>query len=87
MATSATKKHSLGIDIGSVSYGYVLMDQKEQIIQSDYRIHNGNILDLLKEQLAKIDLFRVQQIAYNHKAADFFNQGISVSEQVAVMCV
>jgi activator of 2-hydroxyglutaryl-CoA dehydratase len=58
MATSATKKHSLGIDIGSVSYGYVLMDQKEQIIQSDYRIHNGNILDLLKEQLAKIDLFR-----------------------------
>jgi hypothetical protein len=85
MATSATQKHYLGIDIGSVSYSYVLMDQKGQIIQSDYRIHNGNIFNLLKEQLAKIELSRVQQIAYNHKAADFFNQGISVNEQVALI--
>ena len=85
MATSATQKHYLGIDIGSVSYSYVLMDQKRQIIQSDYRIHNGNIFNLLKEQLSKIDFPHVQQIVYNHKAADFFNQGISVNEQVAII--
>ena len=85
MKTCNTKKYFLGIDIGSISVSYVLLNQKCQIVTSNYLVHNGNIVKLLKEQLAQIDLSCVYQVAYNHKSADFFNQGIDVNEQVALI--
>lgn len=75
----------LGFDIGSVSLSYVLIDQNQRILQSDYLFHHGNILNLLKEKLAEIDLSRVDQVAYNHKSSDFFISGVGVNEQVAVI--
>ena len=85
MSPTVTKNCCLGIDIGSVSLCYVLMDQSQQILKSDYLFHQGNIFELLKEILAEIDLTRVYQAAYNHKASDFFAAGVSVNEQVALI--
>ncbi|MFQ5603376.1 MAG: acyl-CoA dehydratase activase [bacterium] len=75
----------LGIDIGSVSISYVVIDPKKQIVQSDYVFHRGNVLTALKELLAGIDLRHISQVAYNHKASDFFATGESVNEQVALI--
>ena len=85
MINAENEKYYLGIDIGSVSISLVLINQKKQIIQSDYHIHKGNISSALIKQLEKIDLSKVHQIGYNHKSADFFNQGFSINEQVALI--
>ena len=85
MNTFETEKHWLGIDIGSVSLSYVLMNQNKQILKSDYLFHQGNIYNLLKEKLDEIDLSRVYQVAYNHRSSDFFVLGESVNEQVALI--
>ena len=85
MNTSETEQYCLGIDIGSVSFSYVLMNQSKQILKCDYLFHQGNIFNLLKENLADIDLSRVSQVAYNQKSGDFFRAGVSVNEQVALI--
>lgn len=85
MSTSLTKQYYLGIDIGSVSFCYVLMNENQQILKSDYLCHQGNIFDLLKEKLEEINLTQVHQVAYNHKSSDFFMTGVSINEQVALI--
>lgn len=85
MATPETGKYWLGIDIGSVSFSYVLLDRAKQIVKSGYLFHRGNISSLLAEKLAEIDLARVEKVAYNSKSSDFFNSGLSVNEQVALI--
>ena len=85
MSTTASEKLFLGIDIGSVSLGYVLINQHRQIRKTAYLTHHGNIIQLLSAELKKNDLSRVQQIAFNHKAAEFFKFGLSVNEQVALI--
>ena len=85
MSASETKGCYLGVDIGSVSFSYVLINQHKQILESGYLFHQGNILKLLKEKLEELDLSRVCQIAYNHKSSDFFSAGICVNEQVALI--
>ena len=85
MSKSLAQKYWLGIDIGSVSFSYVLINQNRQILKKDYLLHQGNIFELLQEKLAEIDLARVHQVAYNHKSSDFFAAGMSVNEQVALI--
>ena len=85
MSASETKECYLGIDIGSVSFGYVLMNQNRQVLQSGYSFHQGNILTSLMEKLEELDLSRVCQVAYNHKSSDFFAAGVCVNEQVALI--
>ena len=85
MNSTQNKCLYLGIDIGSVSLAYVVLDQNLQIQWHDYLFHRGNIFSTLEACLKNIDLSKVCQIAYNHKSADFFNQGMSVNEQVALI--
>jgi len=85
MGTNTEGRHYLGIDIGSVSLSYVLIDQSKSILQKGYLFHHGNIYGLLKETLDGLDLSLVQQVAFNHKACDFFTAGVSVNEQVALI--
>ncbi len=46
---------TLGIDIGSVSFAYVLLDSENKLIHSDYCPHYGNILSCLQDQLRGLD--------------------------------
>ena len=85
MGIAKEGKHYLGIDIGSVSISLILMNEAKKVIQKYYVIHKGNISASLIELLKKVDLSRVNQIAYNHKSDDFFQRGISVNEQVALI--
>ena len=85
MGTAPLGRHYLGIDIGSVSLGYVLIDQDKTILHQGYLFHHGNIYGLLKGTLEGLDLSLVQQVAFNHKAGDFFTAGESVNEQVSLL--
>jgi len=75
----------LGIDIGSVSLCYVIINQDRKIVHSEYIFHRGDIFSALQEHLSSIDFSKVQNIAFNHKSSDFFNQGLSVNEQIALI--
>ena len=85
MEASPPDGQFLGIDIGSVSVGYALIDQSRTILQSGYLFHHGNIYGQLRQTLESLDLSAVRQVAYNHKAADFFTTGVSVNEQVSLI--
>ena len=85
MGASRADGQFLGIDIGSVSFSYVLIDGNGTILQSDYLFHHGNIYGLLRETLEGLDLSFVRQVAYNHKSGDFFTAGVSVNEQVSLI--
>ncbi len=85
MISAQGDRYFLGIDIGSVSIAYVLLDQNRQLIRSYYGFHRGNIFAALQELFKEIDLTKIDQVCYNHKAADFFNEGISANEQVALI--
>jgi predicted CoA-substrate-specific enzyme activase len=85
MSASRADGRFLGIDIGSVSFSYVLLDQNGTILQSGYLFHHGNIYGLLEETLAGLDLSSVREVAYNYKSGDFFTAGVSVNEQVSLI--
>jgi predicted CoA-substrate-specific enzyme activase len=85
MGTSRSDEQFLGIDIGSLSFCYALIDRNGSILQSGYLFHHGNIYGLLNETLAGMDLSLVRQVAYNHKSGDFFTAGVSVNEQVSLI--
>ena len=85
MSTSGSARYCLGIDIGSVSFSYVLLNQNRQILASDYLFHQGNISELLREKLEELDLAQINHVAYNHRSSEFFTAGLSVNEQVALI--
>ena len=85
MKSMDSGKLYLGIDIGSVSLSLVLMNPERQIVFSDSVAHQGNIWKTLEQQLAKIDFSQVRNVAFNHKSADFFKQGMPVNDQVALI--
>ena len=85
MKSAPVDRQYLGIDVGSVSLSYVLINQDKTILQEGYLFHHGNIYGLLKETLEGLDLSFVQQVAFNHKAGDFFTAGVSVNEQVSLV--
>ena len=76
---------SLGIDIGSVSIAYVLLNNENKIVSSDYRIHSGNILDCLRESLKTLDWPGITHVGYNQKSTEFFTCGIPVNDQRALV--
>lgn len=85
MGAPRTDEQFLGIDIGSVSLSYVLINRNNKILQSDYLFHHGDIYGLMAATLAGLDLSCVREVAYNHKAGDFFTSGVSVNEQVSLI--
>jgi len=56
-------KHTLGIDIGSVSVGLAVLDGRGHPVQTDYQFHHGQPRAMLKQMLASIDMDRIGGIA------------------------
>ena len=82
---SAKRNLYLGIDIGSVSLGLVLIDEERNVVRREYVFHKGNISECLNHHLRMLNFSRIRNIAYNHKSVDFFNQGSSIYEQIALL--
>ena len=75
----------LGIDIGSVSISYVLIDQSGKIAGSAYVFHHGSIEETLANALNQIPLDQIAGFGYNRKSEGFFFGGIAVNDQVALI--
>ena len=75
-----------GIDIGTVSIAFVLLDENGRVIHKDYRIHHGNVHTALKDLLHKLPVLRVCNFGVvAEKGREFFKAGIEVNEQVALI--
>lgn len=85
MNVNQPKRYYLGIDLGSVSLSYVVIDEHRRIRQSNYLFHRGNIYDALEKCLEAIKELPICHVAFNHKAAEFFQQGLAVNDQVALI--
>ena len=76
--------HYLGIDIGSVSIGLVLIDERRQILHHEYLFHYGNIAQILAERLAALDLSHVVQVGHNYRSGDFFADAAGVAAVISI---
>jgi predicted CoA-substrate-specific enzyme activase len=75
----------LGIDIGSVSVSYVLIDQVGTIVSSAYLFHHGSIEETLTIALSQMPMDQIAGFGYNRKSEGFFSGGIAVNDQVALI--
>lgn len=75
----------LGIDVGSVSLAYAVLDQANQILKKGYIFQQGNIRNSLKSVLADINGLAVTQLAFNYGASAFLEKGKVVNDQVAAI--
>ncbi|MBQ5458558.1 MAG: 2-hydroxyglutaryl-CoA dehydratase, partial [Bacteroidales bacterium] len=48
------QSYRLGIDIGSTTVKTIVLDRDDNILFSEYRRHNANVVDTLSETLAKV---------------------------------
>ena len=48
------QSYRLGIDIGSTTVKTIVLDNDDNILFSEYRRHNANVVDTLSETLAKV---------------------------------
>ena len=53
MNTNQTKLHTLGIDIGSTTVKVAILNEKNELLFSDYERHYANIQETLAELLRK----------------------------------
>ena len=83
--TSNNDNLFLGIDVGSVSIHYVLINQDGNIVHFGNVPHYGNIRSELKNQLNQLDFSHIRQLAYNKHAVDFIKAGQQVNEQIALI--
>jgi predicted CoA-substrate-specific enzyme activase len=77
--------YSLGIDIGSVSISFVLIDTNGSISNYGYHFHRGEIISTLRSCLAEIDVKQVSSFGYNQKSSEFLKHGIACNEQIALV--
>ncbi len=75
----------LGIDVGSVSCSFVLINECGAILQSDYRFHRGQVEDTLKEMLSPVSFREVRGIGATTSTPESFTAGIRFDNQVAVI--
>ncbi|MBN1551534.1 hypothetical protein JW979_08695 [bacterium] len=75
-----------GIDIGSVSIAFVIMDETGRICHSIYRFHQGNIHACLRDILDSNNDKSVHACGVvSEKGREFLYSGIEVNEQIALV--
>jgi len=75
----------LGIDVGSVAVSTALINQEQEIIKTDYRLHHGAIRESLIDILEKIDLDRLGGIATTTSTPDILQKSTQYNNQLAVI--
>ncbi|HGY55453.1 MAG TPA: CoA activase [Caldithrix abyssi] len=85
MRGDSEKGFYLGIDIGSVSVSFVLIDHNGEVVKTGYDIHHGNILKTLRSWFDPADSVPLKGLAYNQRAAVIFKRGLTVNDQVAAI--
>jgi len=73
----------LGIDIGSVSIGVAVMDDKNRVNQMSYGFHKGQIIKSLQQVISKIELNKIKSIGYTSTTPAILRQGKKIDTRIA----
>lgn len=76
---------SLGIDVGSATIGYVLVNREADLIESRYVTHRGDIHGSLHRLLQDLPPGRIGYIGVNPQGRAFLRTGVPVNDQVALI--
>jgi activator of 2-hydroxyglutaryl-CoA dehydratase len=77
----------LGIDVGSVAVSVALLNQDQEIIKTDYRLHRGAIRDTLIDIFKNIDLDQLGGIATTTSTPDILHKSTQYNNQLAIITV
>lgn len=75
----------LGVDVGSVTAAFTLIDSEGTIIQSDYRFHKGQIEKTLKKMLTSVPLRDVLHIGATSSTPAVFHTEYRFDNQITLI--
>ncbi len=78
-------KKILGLDIGSVSLSAVVMDSDQNILNTFYCYHHGDIRQTLHQFLNRINLEEISGIAKTSSTPDILNETYHYNDQVSFL--
>lgn len=78
-------KKILGLDIGSVSVATVIINSDQNILQTFYRYHHGDIRQTLHNILTEINLGEITGIAKTSSTPNILNEAYHYNDQVSYM--
>jgi len=79
------QKNILGIDIGSVSAGFVVISRQGQVLDSGYTFHKGDIQTSLRKLLADVQWQECDSIATTSSAPGWLMATHRYNNQVAII--
>ena len=85
MKNSSVENSVLGIDIGSVSISFIQTDLYGRILFSDYKLHYGNPIEVLKACLSRIRTDRIVGIASPGGKSLFDERVVTFNSQVSLI--
>ena len=76
---------TLGLDVGSATLAFVLVDSDGKVIDKAYVFHHGNIQTILEQWAVRETWHRIRRIGVNDQGAPFLNCGAVIDDRVAVL--
>ncbi|MFH0781839.1 MAG: acyl-CoA dehydratase activase [Pseudomonadota bacterium] len=73
----------LGIDIGSVSAGFVIVDRHRTVLQSGYALHHGDIPETLHRLMAGVDYTHIRYVAATASTPSALSTQAKYNNQIA----
>jgi len=83
MIKKTTCPYILGIDIGSVTISFALIDKQKRIVGTGYAFHKGQLLENLRQLVSGIDFTGLDALGYTTSGPSLIKGGISVDPQIA----
>jgi predicted CoA-substrate-specific enzyme activase len=77
------KNYFLGLDIGSVSISIALINDRGQIIHTNYDFHRGQIKEKLSGFLRDINLNEIKGLAYTSSTPPIIKNGLPIDSRIA----
>ncbi len=75
----------LGLDIGSVSASYALLNEQKELVKNGYAFHEGEVVKTLLSLLDIPELPAVKDIGYTSSSPDIFRGAVKIDPVVAVV--
>ncbi|MDA3852478.1 MAG: acyl-CoA dehydratase activase, partial [Spirochaetaceae bacterium] len=75
----------LGIDAGSATVAYALINENSEILRWDYQFHKGQVEEALEKMLQREDLQNITALAVTTSTPENFNSPYRYDNQVAII--
>jgi len=79
------KRFTAGIDVGSISASMVLIDEKREIVKSEYLFHNGDVEGTLNRFIESASAFQVDRLAVTSSTPAILKNAAVYDSRVAIV--